>query len=286
MIYCKLANVCFFYSRLLTYIFPISNHINNNNDGDGDDNRHSEVAKLVSCVFNSQVFLSGFVHCDPHPGNCLIRRGKNGKPEMVLVDHGLYKRLDNDFRIVYAELWRSLMMADLEGIEQACKQLGVQNMYPLFAAMLTARPYDEIIERSKTGSLAKRLPKQESQADKAVIRGYAKQFLSEIVALLGILPPQMLLLLKMNDCLRHIDMALESPANTLVIAGKYANQAVYEHKRKNTNDNNKNQSLAKTSIHLFQHWLDYFKVMVRIQVHDIGVWILSRCINLRGLAIS
>ena len=39
----------------------------------------------------------------------------------------------------------------------------------------------------------------------------------------------MLLLLKMNDCLRHIDMALESPTNTLVIAGKYASKAVYRH---------------------------------------------------------
>lgn len=238
--------------------------------------KKSDVAKLVSSVFNSQVFLSGFVHCDPHPGNCLIRKRKDGSPEMVLVDHGLYKRLDNDFRITYAELWRSLMMADLDGIEKACSTLGVEKMYPLFAAMLTARPYDEIIERSKTGSLAKTVPSKESQADKAVIRGYAKQFLGDIIALLGQLPPQMLLLLKMNDCLRHIDMALESPSNTLVIAGKYASKAVYQHR---INDN-RNRSLATTRKR-FQHWLDYVKVMVRIQVHDIGVWILSRYSNLR-----
>ncbi|OEU20369.1 ABC1-domain-containing protein, partial [Fragilariopsis cylindrus CCMP1102] len=173
--------------------------------------KKSDVAKLVSSVFNSQVFLSGFVHCDPHPGNCLIRRSKKGTAELVLVDHGLYKKLDDDFRIKYAELWRSLMMADLDGIENACSGLGVKKMYPLFAAMLTARPYDEIIERSKNGSLSAPSSvssQKESQADRAVIRGYAKQFLGEIFALLGVLPPQMLLLLKMNDCLRHIDMAL------------------------------------------------------------------------------
>ena len=244
---------------------------------------HSDVAKLVSSVFNSQVFLSGFVHCDPHPGNCLIRRSKDGTPEMVLVDHGLYKAIDDDFRITYAELWRSLMMADLDGIKRACSQLGVNKMYPLFAAMLTARPYDEIIERSKRGSLASSVPskKKESQADKAVIRGYAKQFLKEIIALLGILPPQMLLLLKMNDCLRHIDMALESPTNTLVIAGKYASKAVYQHQINNA-PANENNSLAATSIHRFQHWLEYVKVMFRIQVHDIGVWILSRYGNMLG----
>ena len=194
---------------------------------------------------------------------------------MVLVDHGLYKNLDNDFRIKYAELWKSLMMADLHGIKSACHGLGVKKMYPLFAAMLTARPYDEIIERSKTGALSmksNRSSTKESQADHAVIRGYAKQFLGEIFALLGILPPQMLLLLKMNDCLRHIDMALESPTNTLVIAGKYASKAVYQHHIRETRNN---VLLPRISINRFKHWFDYVKVMFRIQIHDFGVWILA-----------
>ena len=69
------------------------------------------------------------------------------------------------------------MLADLDGIEKACRGMGIDNAYPLFAAMLTARPYDEIIERSKTGSFASSTASPESQADKAVIRGYAKQFL-------------------------------------------------------------------------------------------------------------
>jgi len=244
----------------------------------------SDVARLVSSVFNSQVFHSGFVHCDPHPGNCLIRRSKKGTAEMVLVDHGLYKRIDDDFRIKYAELWRSLMMADLEGIKSACSGLGVKKMYPLFAAMLTARPYDEIIERSKTGSFSAARPSGGSsqsqavgnQADRAVIRGYAKQFMGEIFALLGVLPPQMLLLLKMNDCLRHIDMALESPTNTLVIAGKYASKAVYDDQVQRTKSDNSNNSLTKRSILRFQYWLDYTKVVFRIQIHEVGAWILLK----------
>eukprot|EP00980_Cylindrotheca_fusiformis_P001220 scaffold328_cov130-Cylindrotheca_fusiformis.AAC.34 len=167
-----------------------------------------------------------FVHCDPHPGNILLR-SKNGRPQMVLIDHGLYNEIDNSFRVKYAELWKSLMLADLKGIERSCQSLGIGKAYPLFTAMLTARPYDEIIERSKTGSFSAGTAIPDSQADKAVIRGYAKHFLSEIFALLGVLPRQVLLLLKMNDCLRHIDFALGSPTNTLVVAGKYASRAVY-----------------------------------------------------------
>ena len=230
----------------------------------------SDVARLISSVFNSQVFLSGFVHVDPHPANVLIR-AKNGKPEMVLVDHGLYKQLDDGFRVDYAQLWKSLMMADLEGIEASCRRLGVTKMYPLFAAMLTARPYDEIIERSKTGALA--APVAESQADKAVIKGYAKQFLSEIFALLGVLPRQMLLLLKMNDCLRHIDMALDSPANTLVIAGKYASQAVYQH----------DVETSSSGLSRFRAWLNYMRVLFRINLYDFGVWIASATVSSKAI---
>lgn len=67
------------------------------------------------------------MHCDPHPANVLIRE-KNGKPQMVLLDHGLYKQLDDDFRIRYALLWRSLMMADVRAIKEACSSLGVDEM--------------------------------------------------------------------------------------------------------------------------------------------------------------
>ena len=143
--------------------------------------------------------------------------------------------------------------------------MGIDKAYPLFAAMLTARPYDEIIERSKTGSFSASTAAPDSQADRAVIRGYAKQFLSEIFVLLGILPRQMLLLLKMNDCLRHIDFALKSPTNTLVVAGKYASKAVYEYDLKE-------QASRRSQI---MSWLSYMKVLTRIHVHDFGAWQLQ-----------
>lgn len=38
------------------------------------------------------IFVNGFVHCDPHPGNVLVRKGPDtGKVEIVLLDHGLYQ---------------------------------------------------------------------------------------------------------------------------------------------------------------------------------------------------
>ena len=90
----------------------------------------SDVAKLISSVFQYQVFITGFVHCDPHPANVLLREHptKKGKPQIVLVDHGLYKQLDDDFRLNYAVLWKSIMMADIKGIQVSCKEFGIGEM--------------------------------------------------------------------------------------------------------------------------------------------------------------
>lgn len=34
--------------------------------------------------------MNGFIHCDPHPGNILIRKNENDSQEVILLDHGLY----------------------------------------------------------------------------------------------------------------------------------------------------------------------------------------------------
>lgn len=224
--------------------------------------KKGDVAKMISSVFNSQVFLSAFVHCDPHEANVLLRE-RNGKPQIVLIDHGLYKELDDDFRIKYATLWRSLMLADLKGIRTACKSLGVDEMYTLFAAMLTSRPFDEVIERSKTGSLAANFDPGD-KSDQKMIQGYAQHFLKDIFDMLGRLPRQMLLLLKMNDCLRHIDYALGSPANTLVVAGRFAARAVYDHQA--------HSGANRTMWERVQNILDYYRIVFRIRCHDMVVW--------------
>lgn len=42
------------------------------------------------------IFVHGYVHCDPHPGNVLVNKTLQGKTEIVLLDHGLYQ-VNNNF---------------------------------------------------------------------------------------------------------------------------------------------------------------------------------------------
>ena len=41
-----------------------------------------------------------------------------GQPQLVLLDHGLYRDLPVDLRMNYARLWQSIILSDEEGIKR------------------------------------------------------------------------------------------------------------------------------------------------------------------------
>jgi len=48
-----------------------------------------EVADKLSQLYSQMIFIHGFVHSDPHPGNILVKKAPKGV-DIVLLDHGLY----------------------------------------------------------------------------------------------------------------------------------------------------------------------------------------------------
>ncbi len=75
---------------------------------------------------------------------CAFPSKQGGKTQLVLLDHGLYRQVDDAFRLQYAGLWRSLIFADVAGITRHSDALGAGHAVPLFAAMLTQRPWDQV----------------------------------------------------------------------------------------------------------------------------------------------
>lgn len=91
------------------------------------------------------IFVNGFVHCDPHPGNVLVRKGPDtGKVEIVLLDHGLYQALTEEFRLDHCHLWQSLIWTDTEKVKKYCQRLGAGDFHPLLACMLTACSWNSV----------------------------------------------------------------------------------------------------------------------------------------------
>ncbi|XP_073494243.1 aarF domain-containing protein kinase 1 isoform X2 [Phyllobates terribilis] len=165
----------------------------------------NQVSRALGKLYSEMIFVHGFVHCDPHPGNVLIRRREGSRsPEIVLLDHGLYQELTDNFRLNYCHLWQALISADMTGIRIYSQRLGAGELYALFACVLTARSWDSVTRGIDRGAVSAEEAKE--------IRSNAAAYLPQISQLLSSVPRQMLLLLKTNDLLRGIETALHTDA--------------------------------------------------------------------------
>ncbi|XP_070320464.1 uncharacterized aarF domain-containing protein kinase 5 isoform X4 [Odocoileus virginianus] len=85
-----------------------------------------DIAEKLIKAFAEQIFYTGFIHSDPHPGNVLVRKGPDGKAQLVLLDHGLYQFLDEKDRLALCQLWRAIILRDEAAMKVHAAKLGVQ----------------------------------------------------------------------------------------------------------------------------------------------------------------
>ncbi|CAC5374091.1 ADCK [Mytilus coruscus] len=165
-----------------------------------------EVSRDLGKLYSEMIFVHGYVHCDPHPGNVLVNKTADGNTEIVLLDHGIYQSLTDEFRVNYCKLWTSLIKADLEGIKKYSTAMNAGDMYPLFACMLTARSWKAI-----SSGIDKQ---QYTKSEDDEIKSNAATYLIQISEILNRVPRQLLLILKTNDVLRSIEYALQTRASS------------------------------------------------------------------------
>ncbi|XP_055831286.1 putative ABC1 protein At2g40090 isoform X2 [Solanum dulcamara] len=231
----------------------------------------SDVVKLVSETFAEMMFKHGFVHCDPHAANLLVRPLPSGrrsifgrrKPQLILLDHGLYKELDYNTRINYAALWKALVYSDADGIKENCVKLGAgDDLYALFAGILTMRPWNKVIDPSIDHLVVKG-----TASDRSELQMYASQYFPQITELLRRLPRVILLMLKTNDCLRAVNGSLiQGPSlESFLIIGRVSSEAVLE-----------SVLLQKRSLlSWINFWVQKILLEGRLCVMHIAVWFLQ-----------
>ncbi|XP_066550896.1 aarF domain-containing protein kinase 1 isoform X2 [Amia ocellicauda] len=131
--------------RILTMEFVEGGQVNDREYMMRNGINVNEISQNLGKMYSEMIFVNGFVHCDPHPGNVLVRRcPKTNNAEIILLDHGLYQVLNHKFRLDYCRLWQSLLKADMKGIEKYSRRLGAGDLYPLFACVLTARSWASV----------------------------------------------------------------------------------------------------------------------------------------------
>eukprot|EP00435_Cladocopium_sp_Y103_P023410 s881_g5.t1 len=84
------------------------------------------AAHTLAAAFGAMCFSSGFVHCDPHPGNLLVERGRTAaETRLVILDHGLYCNLSKDRRLAMCCLWKGMVLQDDALLLSSAATLGI-----------------------------------------------------------------------------------------------------------------------------------------------------------------
>ncbi|XP_027621769.1 uncharacterized aarF domain-containing protein kinase 5 isoform X2 [Tupaia chinensis] len=181
-----------------------------------------DVAEKLVRTFAEQIFYTGFIHSDPHPGNgpcavspVLVRKGLDGEAELVLLDHGLYQFLDKKDRSALCQLWRAIILRDDAAMKAHAAALGVRDSL-LFSEGLMQRPV-------RLGRLwGSRLLSRE---EVAYMQDMAREHFARVMDVLKALPRPMLLVLRNLNTVRAVNAALGTPVDRYSLMAKSAVRA-------------------------------------------------------------
>lgn len=189
-------------SRVLTMEFVEGGQINDPKYIKSKGIDPYEVSDKLGLLYSQMIFTDGFMHSDPHPGNILVKKRRNGKCEIIMLDHGLYSNLSREFRSEYAELWLSILNVDRNAMRDHSINLGIRpELYGLFTCIVTGRTWESVLHGvDKSG------PRTKNESH--LMRETLPSILPEISDILDTVNSQMLLVLRTNDLIRGIEYAL------------------------------------------------------------------------------
>jgi len=174
----------------------------------------AEIDRKILRIFSEQIFHTGFVHADPHPGNLFVRL-VNNKPQIVLLDHGLYEYIPPTVRSALCGLWVAVVENDHLQMKRYGKELNVED-YRLFAMAVTQRyvkPLQEDMEKDLLSQFMNskgpkkfdrkafnKLPEEEKNKLRESIRDFHDRMLDVFQKM----PPKLMLIMRNLNTIRAI----------------------------------------------------------------------------------
>nr|CAD1822416.1 unnamed protein product [Ananas comosus var. bracteatus] len=173
-----------------------------------------KVAEALMKLFAEMIFVHGFLHGDPHPGNILVSPKSRGGFSLVLLDHGIYRELDEMFRLKYCELWKALILLDSQKILRLGEEFGVGKYAKYFPVIFTGRTIES---KSVLGDHMSSEEKTRLKHDLRALR------MDDISSFMESLPEDFLSILRTDGLLRSIVGKLGAPRHVRLLAyAKYA----------------------------------------------------------------
>ncbi|CAA7264406.1 unnamed protein product [Cyclocybe aegerita] len=182
-------------------------------------------------LFSAQMFDWGWVHCDPHPGNVLVRPSPSNpkRAQLVLLDHGLYVRVPEDFKREWVRLWRAMLVGDYKGVEEVTNSWGM-GLPDLVASFTLMRP--TILRKGRKPK--PRQPDEEAQKEHTPLTQYEmsvkmKQKLKEFLTDTDRMPKVLIFLTRNMRMVQGNNQSFGSPVNRVKITGYWASRAGTRH---------------------------------------------------------
>ena len=186
------------------------------------------VMQTMVDLFSAQMFLWGVVHCDPHPGNIFIRRLPNGKPELVLIDHGLYIEMSEKFRKEYALFWRSIMTFDDKTIAHISREDWGIDAPELFASATLMRPYEG--GENQVMNEIRSMSKKDQRERQFEMQRHMHKSIHAVLANQDKFPQELIFIGRNLRIVQGNNQFLGSPVNRVKITGYWASRALTEDK--------------------------------------------------------
>uniref|UniRef100_A0A6M2DVZ1 ABC1 atypical kinase-like domain-containing protein n=1 Tax=Xenopsylla cheopis TaxID=163159 RepID=A0A6M2DVZ1_XENCH len=179
----------------------------------------ADIDRKLITAFSEQIFNTGFVHADPHPGNVLVRQSKlDGKAEIVLLDHGLYENVPKEVRSSLCDFWEGIVFKNYNKMQKHANELHVSD-FETFAEILSQRPLR--IESPLTTKTSL------TQAELSYMTEMAKRRFNLIAATLKAMPHNLIFVIRNLNTVRAIARGHGDPVDRLRLIARTALRTKY-----------------------------------------------------------
>ena len=214
-----------------------------------------DVNKLMFEVFMEMIFKHNFVHCDPHAGNILVavksddsNNENDGKFKIVLLDHGIYKKIPPQFLTIFSRLFLAIFSGKEEEIDVIFKELN----FPVEVVF----EFKKFIQKMKNSQLD---PLEFRLEFLDILKSQPDETKRKTFDALKSLPRELFFIIKVFELLRSNERSLTRNNNAVKSGHLSESLIILTWYGLNTNGGNKNLGdmiyFIMKSIKVFSKWM-------------------------------
>ena len=167
------------------------------------------MTTIVEC-FGDMMFRYGFVHCDPHPANVLVRPrpGDTSKHQVVLLDFGLCCDESEKFRHEFSSMFVALYSHNFAELDRIMKSWGIRHT-ELFASMMIQKPFNK--NKKLASPQAQNISKEDVLAMQQKMKSQAKDLLADD----RLVPRELIFVGRSMNIIRGLNKSYAAPVNRI-----------------------------------------------------------------------